>query len=147
MNKRRSSLDIEPVVYEGEIIEPENKQVTALQENNKYAMSAQKIQTANKLIDAGTKVIEIFKIRSESEARVNEMEAAIKEFQAETERQVALLKEQSNKIVSKGEAVSSILSKLTPILTDQAVSSEEKKMIIELYEKQIDKVIKENAEN
>lgn len=72
------------------------------------------------------------------------LNAQIKQFKVETERELGILKEGRKKIQSKGETVSKILRELTPILMQKDLDVDSKKMAIELFEKTILEVIAEN---
>lgn len=136
MNRRRNSLEVEPVVYEGEVVESPSS-------NSKNLMSAEKIQLVSNLVEASIKIIDIFKTRTEGQLKINEMEVAVKQFQAETERQVSLLKAENESILKKGEAISLVLGQLTPILLKSDLPQERLEVALKFYEKAIEKAIED----
>lgn len=147
MSNRRKSLELEEVVYTGEVIDQntnQNDDLEKLKVKTNHELNMKKAETATELVKVGSKIVDILSVRENSKAKVRELNAQIKQFKVETERELGILKEGRKKIQSKGETVSKILRELTPILMQKDLDVDSKKMAIELFEKTILEVIAEN---
>ncbi|MGI2329330.1 hypothetical protein [Planococcus sp. YIM B11945] len=151
MSTRRRSLEIEDVVYTGEILESNatmsptyDNELEKLQHNNNHELNIKKVEMVADLVKAASKIVDIISVRETSKAKVQEMDAEIRRFKAETKREVATLKEKRKTIVSKGEIVSDLLAKLAPILMAKDLDVESKKIAAETFEKVIKEAIAEN---
>lgn len=151
MSNRRRSLEIEDVVYTGEILESNvamspkhDNELETLQHTNNHELNLKKIETVTDLVKVGSKIVDIISVRETSKARVHEMDAEIRRFKAETKREMITLKEKRKTIVSKGEIVSDLLGKLAPILMAKDLDVESKKIAAETFEKVIKEAIAEN---
>ncbi|WP_339280282.1 hypothetical protein [Lysinibacillus sp. FSL P2-0066] len=151
MSNRRRSLDLEEVVYKGEIIDgnvatsqKQDNELEKIQINNNHELNMKKVETVTDLVKVGSKIVDIISVRQTSKAKVLEMDAEIRRFKAETNREVATLNENRKTIVSKGEIVSGILGKLAPILMNKDLDLESKKIAAETFERMIIEAIAEN---
>lgn len=151
MGNRRRSLDLEEVVYKGEIIDgniatsqKKDNELEKLQIKKNHELNMKKVETVADLVKVGSKIVDIISVRQTSKAKELEMDAEIRRFKAETKREVATLKENRKMIVTKGEIVSDILVKLAPILMNKDLDIESKKIAAETFEKVIIEAIAEN---
>lgn len=151
MSNRRRSLEIEDVVYTGEILESNaamspkyDDELEKLQHNNNHELNIKKVEMVTDLVMAASKIVDIISVRETCKAKVHEIDAEIRRFKAETKREVATLKEKRKTIVSKGEIVSDLLGKLAPILMAKDLDVESKKIAAETFEKVIIEAIAEN---
>ncbi|MEK5208100.1 hypothetical protein [Psychrobacillus sp. FSL H8-0510] len=151
MSNRRRGLELEEVVYTGEIIggnvatsPKQDNELEKLQINNNHELNMKKVETVTDLVKVGSKIVDIISVREISKAKVSEMDAEIRRFKAETKREVATLKENRKTIVSKGEIVSDLLGKLATILMAKDVDVESKKIAAETFERIIKETIAEN---
>ena len=151
MSNRRKSLELEEVVYTGDVIgsnvatsSEQDNELEKLQIKNNHEFNMKKVETVTDLVKIGSKIVDIISVRETSKSKVREIDAEIRHFKAETKREVATLKENRKTIVSKGEIVSGILEKLTPILINKDLDVESKKIAAETFERMIKEAIAEN---
>lgn len=151
MSNRLRSLDLEEVVYKGEIIDgnvatsqKQDNELEKIQIKNNHELNMKKVETVTDLVKVGSKIVDIISVRQTSKVKVLEMDAEIRRFKAETKREVANLKEKRKTIVLKDEIVSDILGKLAPILMNKDLDLDSKKIAAETFEKVIIVAIAEN---
>ncbi|WP_107841251.1 hypothetical protein [Metasolibacillus meyeri] len=144
MTVRRNSLKvIDNQVFEGEVIFPE-KRSTELQKQeleNNHALNMRKMDAAMDVIEIGKQIVGIVAIRENSKAKINEIDAYIRQLEQATQHEVALLRQNRKTIESRGQVVAEILGKLTPLLANQHLTPEIQKTLIETFEQSIDKAI------
>lgn len=151
MSNRRKSLELEEVVYTGEVIggnvatsPKQDTELEKLQIKNNHELNMKKVEMVTDLVKIGSKIVDIISVRETSKSKVREIDAEIRRFKAETKREVATLKENRKTIISKGEIVSGILEKLAPILMNNDLDVESKKIAAETFERMIKEAIAEN---
>lgn len=147
MSGRRNSLKvIEDQVYEGEIIVPEKKSndLQKLELENNHALSIRKMEVLSGAVDIGKQLVNILAVRENSKARIDEIDAHIRQLEQATRHEVAIRSQERKAIETKGMVVADILAKLTPVLADSRLSTEDKNMAIEVFERTINKVLNEN---
>lgn len=151
MSNRRKSLELEEVVYTGEVIDgnvamsqKQDNELEKLQIKNNHELNMKKVETVTDLVKIGSQIVDIISVRETSKSKVREIDAEICRFKAETKREVATLNEKRKTIVSKGEIVSGILGELAPILMNKDLDLESKKIAAETFERMIIEAIAEN---
>jgi len=144
MSNRRKSLELEEVVYTGEVIDgnvamsqKQDNELEKLQIKNNHELNMKKVETVTDLVKIGSQIVDIISVRETSKSKVREIDAEICRFKAETKREVATLNEKRKTIVSKGEIVSGILGELAPILMNKDLDLESKKIAAETFERMI----------
>lgn len=147
MSGRRNSLKvIDEQVFEGEVIIPEKKSndVQKLELENNHALNMRKMDVALDVIEIGKQVVNILAVRENSKAKINEIDAHIRQLEQATRHEIAIRRQTRKTIESKGKVVGDLLAQLTPVIADHRLSTEDKKFAIELFERSIDKVLSEN---
>lgn len=142
MSGRRNSLKVvDDQVFEGEIIIPEKKSndVQKLELENNHALNMRKMDVAMDVVEIGKQLVNILAISENSKAKINEIDAHIRQLEQATHYEVALHRQNRKTIESKGKVVADILSKLTPLLANPQLSIENQKYLIEMFERTIDK--------
>lgn len=144
MSGRRNSLKVvDDQVFEGEIIIPEKKSndVQKLELENNHALNMRKMDVAMDVVEIGKQLVNILAIRENSKAKINEIDAHIRQLEQATHHEFALHRQNRKTIESKGKVVADILSKLTPLLANPQLSIENQKYLIEMFERTIDKAV------
>lgn len=147
MSGRRNSLKvIEDQVYEGEVIIPEKKSndLQKLELENNHALSMRKMEVVSGVVEIGKQLVTILAVRENSKAKIDEIDAHIRQLEQATHHEVAIRRQERKAIEAKGKVVADILAELTPVLADSRLSTEDKKIAIEFFERAINKVLKEN---
>ncbi|WP_318502989.1 hypothetical protein [Bacillus sp. T3] len=147
MTTRRKRLQLEEPVYTGEVITPvkfeENTELQMKEIENKHALDMRKMDIASDVMKIGKQLVNIMEIRANSEAKIDEIDAEIRKLEQITEREIASRRQAREKIEAKGKAVTDILKELTPILISQQLSTEDRKAAMEMFDRVIDKVLKD----
>lgn len=144
--RRRNSLEIEDVVYTGEVIDtPKKSENKDLQkETSEHAISMKKLDVANEVVQIGKQIVNIFEIRSNSAAKIDEINAQIHQLEVMTEREVKVRQQSTSHLQAKGKIVTDILRELTPILISSNLKTEERTAAMQLFNGVIDKVLENN---
>lgn len=145
MTRRPQRLQVEEPIYTGEIITPVQKKQDRELELKKmeqdYALQTRKLELASDVVDIGKKILHIIEIRENGKAKVSEIEANIRQLEAMTAQEVAIRQQQREHVVTNGKAVKELLAELTPILISHHLTTEDRKLAIELFDKTIEKVL------
>ncbi|MFF5995193.1 hypothetical protein AAGS61_10600 [Lysinibacillus sp. KU-BSD001] len=144
MTGRRNSLKVvDEQVFEGEVIIPEKKsaELQKQEQENNHLLDMRKMDAAMDFIEIGKQIVSIVAIRENSKAKINEIDAHIRELEQATQREVELLRQNRKTIESRGQVVAEILGKLPPLLANQQLTPEIQKTLIETFERSIEKAI------
>jgi hypothetical protein len=149
MPKRPQRLELEEPVYTGEIITPvkkdQNHELELRRLENDYALQERKLEIVSDVVDIGKKIVQIIEIRENSAAKVREIDAQIRQLEAMTAHEVAIRQQNRDQLMTKGKVVKELLSELMPVLVSHHLSTEDRKVAIELFDSAIDKVLKHES--
>lgn len=73
MSNRRKSLELEEVVYTGEVIDQntnQNDDLEKLKVKTNHELNMKKAETATELVKVGSKIVDILSVRENSKAKV-----------------------------------------------------------------------------
>ena len=147
MTGRRNRLQLEEPVYTGEVITSEkskdNNELQLKEMENNHALVMRKMDIASDVVQIGKQIMNIMEIRANSDAKIGEIDAQIRELEKITEREIAARRQAREKIETKGKVVTDILKELTPILLSHQLSTEDRKAAMGMYDHIIDKVLKD----